>query len=55
MTVHELTSDQIIELKQRMVSDEIYESEGRTPSYGELTDAESIPDEKVFKKYEILK
>ena len=35
-----------------MVSDEIYESEGRTPSYGELAEAESVPDEKVFEKYE---
>lgn len=52
MTVRKLNRDQLTELKQRMVSDEIYESEGRTPSYGELADAEGIPDEKVFEKYE---
>lgn len=52
MTVSELSRDQLTELKQRMVSDEIYESEGRTPSYGELSEAESVPDEKVFEKYE---
>lgn len=52
MMVSELSRDQLTELKQRMVSDEIYESEGRTPSYGELSEAESVPDEKVFEKYE---
>lgn len=52
MTVRQLNRDQLTELKQRMVSDEIYESEGRTPSYGELAEAESVPDEKVFEKYE---
>lgn len=52
MIVHELTSDQLTELKQRMIDDEIYEKEGRNASYGELAEAESVPDEKVFKKYE---
>ena len=52
MTVRQLNRDQLTELKQRMVSDEIYESEGRTPSYGELVEAESVPDEKVFEKYD---
>lgn len=52
MTVRELNRDQLTELKQRMVSDEIYESEGRTPSYGELADAENISDEKVFERYD---
>ena len=52
MTVRQLNRDQLTELKQRMVSDEIYESEGRTPSYGELAEAESVPDEKVFERYE---
>ena len=51
MMVHELNRDQLTELKQRMINDEIYEEEGRDASYGELADAESIPDEKVFKKY----
>lgn len=52
MTVHELTSDQLMELKQRMVDDEIYEKEGRGASYDELAEAESVLDEKVFEKYE---
>lgn len=52
MTVYELNRDQLTELKQRMVYDEIYEAEGRSASYGELANAESVPDEKVFKRYE---
>ena len=52
MTVHELNSDQLTELKQRMVDDEIYEKEGRGASYGELAEAGSVPDEKVFERYE---
>lgn len=52
MTVRELKRDQITELKQRMVYDEIYEAEGRDASYGELAEAETVPDEKVFEKYE---
>ena len=52
MTVHELTIDQLTELKERMIDDEIYEKEGRGASYDELAEAESIPDEKVFEKYE---
>ena len=52
MTVHELTIDQLTELKERMSDDEIYEKEGRGASYDELAEAESVPDEKVFEKYE---
>ena len=52
MTVSELSRDQLTELKQRMIDDEIYEKEGRGASYSELENAESIPDEKVFEKYE---
>lgn len=53
MTVRELNRDQLTELKERMVDDEISEAEGRSASYGELADAgESVPDEKVFEKYE---
>ena len=51
MMVYELSRGQLTELKQRMIDDEIYEKEGRDASYGELADAESIPDEKVFEKY----
>ena len=52
MTDHEISRDQLTELKQRMIDDEIYEKEGRGASYSELENAESIPDEKVFEKYE---
>ena len=52
MTVRELSRDQLTELKERMIDDEIYEKEGRGASYDELAEAESIPDEKVFEKYE---
>lgn len=52
MTVMELNYDQLTELKQRMVDDEISETEGRSASYGELANAESIPDEKVFERYD---
>ena len=52
MTVRELSDDQLVELKQRMEDDEIYEAEGRGASYGELAEAESIPDERVFELYD---
>ena len=52
MTVSELSRDQLTELKQRMIDDEIYEKEGRGAGYGGLANAESIPDEKVFEKYD---
>ena len=52
MTVRELSDDQLVELKQRMVDDEIYEVEGRSASYGELAAAENIPDERVFEHYD---
>lgn len=48
----ELNYDQLTELKQRMVDDEISETEGRSASYGELANAESTPDEKMFKRYD---
>lgn len=51
MTVYELNRDQLTELKRRTVSNEIYDTEERTASYGELADAENIPDEKMFEKY----
>lgn len=52
MTARELSDDQLVELKQRMADDEIYETEGRGASYGELAAAESIPDERVFDLYD---
>lgn len=52
MTVRELSDDQLVELKQQMVDDEIYEVEGRSASYGELAAAERIPDDRVFEQYD---
>ena len=52
MTVKQLNRDQLTELKKRMIDDEISETEGRSASYGELANAESIPDEKVFERYD---
>lgn len=44
MTVHELSRDQLIELKQHMLCEQ------GSPSYGELADAdELISDEKVLR------
>lgn len=53
MTVRELNGRQLAALKQRMVSDEIAESEGRAPTWGELAEADAVvKDEAVFAKYE---
>lgn len=44
----ELNRGQLTELKQRMVDDEISETEGRSASYGELASAdELVTDEKI--------
>ena len=52
MTVRQLSRDQLTELKQQIVSDQMYDKEGRTARYGELAEAESVPDEKVFEHYD---
>ncbi len=46
MSVYELNRDQLNQLKQDMVFEAI-----DCPSYGEIADAENIPDEDVFEKY----
>ena len=47
MTVHELTRDQLIELKQHILCEQ------GSPSCGELADAdELIPDETVFAEFD---
>lgn len=47
MTIHELTRDQLIELKQHMLCRK------GSPSYGELADAdELISDEAVFAEFD---
>ena len=46
MTVHELSRDQLDELKQNYVFETV-----ENPSYGELADSVGIPDEVVFDYY----
>lgn len=50
MTVHELTREQLIELKQDMLCEQ------GSPSYGELADAdELVSDETVFAEFDATK
>ena len=52
MTVSELSSDQLFELKQYYLTQHLLEVEGRSPSYGELADADSIVDDAIiFEEY----
>lgn len=49
MTVSELTREQLVQLKQSYLTDHLLEVEDRTPSYGELADADEIvPDAVIF-------
>lgn len=50
MTVTELNRQQLNELKQHYVFKKADE-QGYSPSYGELVDAENIPDEVIFEEY----
>jgi hypothetical protein len=52
MNVHELSREQIDELKQSYLTEKM-DAEGETPSYGELADApQDITDEEIFERYE---
>ena len=52
MNVKELNRDQLIQLKQRYLTD-WYDSLGSSPSYGELADADTlVADELVFYYYD---
>lgn len=52
MKFSELNSDQRLQLKQRMLDDELYRTEGRSASYGELAHAGSlVTDEALEKEY----
>ena len=52
MTVRELSREQMLQLKQEMIDDELYESEGRGASYGELADADGlVSDDAVYGRY----
>lgn len=46
MSVYELNRDQLNQLKQDMVFEAI-----ESPSYGEIADAENIPDKAVYEHY----
>lgn len=51
MTVQELNRDQLIQLKQQMLMERM-DAEGDSPSWGELTDADSlISDEDVQNQF----
>ena len=53
MTFNELNAEQRLALKQRMLDEELYETEGRSASYGELADADRlVTDEKLRERYE---
>lgn len=52
MKVTELSREKLNELKERMLADEIYLTEGREPTFEELEKAhEQITDEAVFKVF----
>lgn len=46
MTVHELTRSQLSELKQAYLC-ELFQN----PSWGDLADAEDVPDDVIFEHY----
>ena len=51
MKVFELTRDQLIELKKRMLFARL-DKVGRCPSYGEIADVDdNISDEAVYEEY----
>lgn len=52
MNVTELTREQLIQLKQRYLTD-WYDDIGQSPSYGELADADAlVSDETAFDYFE---
>ncbi len=52
MTVKQLNRDMLIELKERYLMDKLDETENRTPSWGELADAdETVSDETIYEEY----
>ncbi len=52
MTVSELNADEMTMLKQNYLTERLIEVEGRTPSWGELADADDIVgDQLIFEAY----
>lgn len=53
ITFDELDAEQRLALKRRMLDEELYETEGRGASYGELADADRlVTDGKLRERYE---
>ena len=53
MTVKQLNRDMLVELKERYLMEKLDEKENRTPSWGELADADEIvSDDTIYKEYE---
>lgn len=48
MYVRDLSRAQLIELKERYLTNALLELENRTPSYGELADADNIVDDQII-------
>lgn len=52
MLVRELTGEMLLALKQAFLTEQL-DREGRSPSYGELADAnELVSDKEVFSEYD---
>ena len=52
MTIYDLNREQIIQVKQDYLAEHLYEVEGRSPSYGELADVDTIvPDWVILEAY----
>lgn len=53
MTVSELSNDQMLKLKHGYLTQLLLEVEERTPSYGELANADGIVDKAIiFEQYD---
>ncbi len=53
MTVRELSRERLLQLKQEMIDDELYDSEGRGASWEELAGADGlVSDDAVFGRWD---
>ena len=50
MTLKDLNKDQKLYLKQDMLTKELLEVEGRTPSYGELAEADELVTDEALER-----
>ena len=48
MTVFDLNTEQMICLKQNYLTEHLLEVEGRSPSWGELANVDSIVDDEII-------